>query len=1392
MSGGSSGGTNTVSTSSTPPSQFTDAYTQLLGQAQNAASTPYQQYTGQLVAGLSPDQESGISAVENAQGAANPYINAAAQEVGQSTQDLWGNTQQYSPSAIEQYESPYTQSVLNTTEAAENNQDAIQQQGIVGNAISAGAWGGDRSAVAQGITAGQQAIANNATNANIEQAGFTSAQNEFNTEQTSQLGANEANSWLASQGANTLAGLGNEAESTELTGANALLSTGSLEQGQAQAELNVPYEQYQAALAYPYQQDSWLQGLETNLGSSAGGTGTTSSPAANPISQYGGLALGTGALGLAGYNAGLFGGSAATAATSEGVMDATAAAGGAADGAAAGETLDTIAGLAGIARGGSIPQRGIVVPFRPRATGGGILSNDNWPEAPIPHRAYGGIAMPVLPTNSAGILGGNGVSIPQLGTGNGIVAQSSPTSVSSYLANAAAGASHAMPQTYTPPALAAASSGTGAAAAPEIGSIGNFQSQGIGDTATNVPLAAQARAAGQASFTATGANGQSYQVPTFMFDPDPGRDPGSGGQARGGGIVGFADGGAPDGPDLSQAMTDLPVGAALANWWNGSARPSQAPSPVAGLVPHGDGPDAPGATIDVVAPPQSPTSPNGEGYSDPADATAATSSPPQPGIVAAPTGGSSSRVAPTSAGIFLTGGNTDVGTGVDARRMSPSMRTVDSPQQGIVAQPVSYNAPVGADSGESTTNKLITSPWLALARAGFGMAAGTSPQAGVNIGRGAEQGIQALEEIPQERQALTSSEAAQENLDAVRQIRGQLGITGGTPGAARTMPGGGIGGGGGQGGSGQTVVSQSGAPLFNIGDAWNRAQTLIASGVPGYAESGKALMESLTTMMKEGFLPTAGGGVMPISGAGETAARQAGLIAQAKAPYEVATSLARNAGRPVVVKPGENVTSGFNTLPPELQGVVKGVLGSGGAGGSTQSSAAPDAWDTAASVINGSENPTGNPSARNPNSSATGNGQFTNDTWLSVMHKAIPGTQSMPDDQVLSLRADPDVSQTMTKIYAQQNAPVLQQAGLPVNTASLKLAHWFGPDGAVKVATAPATTPIENIIGADAARNNGLSGQTAGMVVRNVAQRFGTAPLPMPGQQGTQYAQAGNIQTDASAQGNSSFTPSPVPTGSMIQVTRPPPDLPPSQAGAASAPTLQRQPDGSMVSVQNPLPLAALDAQKKEIAEIPQKLTELNSSQALLVGLHDAVLHNANSPGWYQSGAGAEFRQDLAKGVNGALAAVGAKPLFSPTDIANNEVLSKDSTLAAFTLARSVSSRVALGEVLQSNKAVPNMGNTPFGNIVVNHMLMQLNTHQIDRSQYVYEQAQRGADPEQAGKAFDAVNPPSKYITGAMASATAEAYPQSVAALKAAPTPANRAAFDKRYGDGTAGTLLGQ
>ena len=504
MSSGS-GGTNTVTQQSGPPQAFLDAYNQVFGQAQNVAATPNTQYPGQTVAGFSPDQSAGITATENAYGMAAPYINTAAQYINNSTAPLAPGVQPYvdqatglynneaslagqagnyyqgqaglanqatgyaglqgqmagqaaniyggltnglSQDQIQRYQSPYTQDVINATQAQFNNQNAIQQNQLAGQAGTSGAFGGDRQGVAAGVLGGQQQLAQAPVIAGLENQGYSQALQEANQQQQVQagaaqgilgagqgygaagqgllgagqglgaagagtlgqaqttgaagagvlgasgqlLGANQANAWLNSQAGYGMANLGNAAQTSALTGANALLGVGGLEQQQGQALLNAPYQQYLAQQAYPFQSTGWLANIAEGLGGASGGNSSTTSPGPSVGSQIAGAGLaGAGILGQT--NA--FG--------SNGNPGWLSSAFGGGGGSAADVTSSLGSAAFDVARGGMIPRRapgGALVSDQP-------LSGDAAPVSSAP--AYGmslpGMDVSVVPGSDAGQMG---------------------------------------------------------------------------------------------------------------------------------------------------------------------------------------------------------------------------------------------------------------------------------------------------------------------------------------------------------------------------------------------------------------------------------------------------------------------------------------------------------------------------------------------------------------------------------------------------------------------------------------------------------------------------------------------------------------------------------------------------------------------------------------------------------------------------------------------------------------------------------------------------------------------------------------------------------------------------------------------------------------------------
>ena len=136
----------------------------------------------------------------------------------------------------------------------------------------------------------------------------------------------------------------------------------------------------------------------------------------------------------------------------------------------------------------------------------------------------------------------------------------------------------------------------------------------------------------------------------------------------------------------------------------------------------------------------------------------------------------------------------------------------------------------------------------------------------------------------------------------------------------------------------------------------------------------------------------------------------------------------------------------------------------------------------------------GNPNAKNPNSSATGAGQFIDRTWLSMLAKHRPDLTGSPQE-LLALRSDPQLSRAMTEAYAADNGQILTKAGVPVTPGTTYLAHFAGPQGAVSVLQADPNAPVSDVLGSAAVKANPfLRGMTVSGLQAWADKKMGAAP----------------------------------------------------------------------------------------------------------------------------------------------------------------------------------------------------------------------------------------------------------------------------------------------------------
>lgn len=290
------GKTSTSSQQVSVPPQVLAQYQAVNDRAQQTASTPFQQYGGEFVAPVNDQQNQGIAGTNAAATEAQPYYDAATGVLGQAQSDTTGVNQaaigQTASSSspltgqqIGQYLSPYLKTVLGSESALLNQNNQQQQAGQLGNAITSGAFGSDRTGIAAANLAQQQELANANVYSGILNTGYQSALGTAQGQQQIGLAGAQQLAGIGStaygEGANTaseLGSLGTGAQTAGLTGAAQQIQAGTVQQQTQQAQDTALYNQFLQKQSYPFQVDEFLANIAEGTGALSGSTTTTQQP----------------------------------------------------------------------------------------------------------------------------------------------------------------------------------------------------------------------------------------------------------------------------------------------------------------------------------------------------------------------------------------------------------------------------------------------------------------------------------------------------------------------------------------------------------------------------------------------------------------------------------------------------------------------------------------------------------------------------------------------------------------------------------------------------------------------------------------------------------------------------------------------------------------------------------------------------------------------------------------------------------------------------------------------------------------------------------------------------------------------------------------------------------
>ena len=258
-------GKTTTTQEATLPDWQKQAYQDYLARAQEAADIPFQAYTGDRIAGLSPEELQMGAGIQGLFGSAFGGFDPTGQLqqlAGQQAPQL-GDVQSLLDVDIGAYQSPYQQQVIDLTEQDFARRRDLQRQQAEDVAMRAGAFGGSRGTIYEQEALRPLQEQEARTVAGLRQSGFEQAQraaeSDIARQQQMAMLAPELELRGRQQQAGLLSGLlGGQQQALGLLG-----GYGGLSRGIGQAQRDFDFSEFMREQQYPaYQLGLFGQGVQ--------------------------------------------------------------------------------------------------------------------------------------------------------------------------------------------------------------------------------------------------------------------------------------------------------------------------------------------------------------------------------------------------------------------------------------------------------------------------------------------------------------------------------------------------------------------------------------------------------------------------------------------------------------------------------------------------------------------------------------------------------------------------------------------------------------------------------------------------------------------------------------------------------------------------------------------------------------------------------------------------------------------------------------------------------------------------------------------------------------------------------------------------------------------------